>query len=131
VHQAPAYRVGLGEPVLQLVAAFAVMGAGLGAASVASTTAGMADVRPAERGVGAGLLNSTAQLGQALGLAVITPLVASAAPMLGYSLGFTAAALVGVVGALAALTLRGRPRPDDKPAGGVPVPTATEEMGLR
>jgi len=101
---------GQGVPVLRLLTAFAVMGAGLGGASVASTTAGTAEVRSAERGVGAGLLNSTAQLGQALGLAAITPVVASAAPMTGYRLGFVLAAVVAVVGVVAAaMTVSGRP----------------------
>jgi MFS family permease len=96
---------GEGLPAVSLVGAFAVMGLGLGAASVASTTAGMAEVTGSERGVAAGLLNSTAQLGTALGLAVTSPLVASAAPMTGYRLGFGAAALIAVAGAVSALTV--------------------------
>jgi MFS family permease len=112
---------GQGVPVLRLLTAFAVMGAGLGCASVASTTAGTAAVRSTERGVGAGLLNSTAQLGQALGLAAITPVVASAAPMTGYRLGFVLAAGVAVVGAVAAaVTVSGRP------ASASPTPEPTD-----
>lgn len=98
-----------GVPVLLLLVAFSVSGVGLGAASVASTTAGTISVAEGDRGVAAGLLSSTAQLGQALGLAAITPLVASAAPMTGYRLGFVAAAVVGVVGLLVALGYRHRP----------------------
>jgi MFS family permease len=94
-----------GLPVISLVAAFAVMGLGLGAASVASTTAGSAEVTGSERGIAAGLLNSTAQLGTAVGLAVTSPLVASTAPMTGYRLGFGAAALIAVAGAIGALTV--------------------------
>jgi MFS family permease len=98
-----------GVPVLRLLSAFALMGAGLGTASLASTTAGLAEVRSTERGVAAGLLNSTAQLGQALGMAAIVPLVASAPGMAGYTLGFVAAAAVGVAGGLAgALTTKVR-----------------------
>jgi MFS family permease len=97
-----------GLPILTLVIAFAAMGLGLGAASVASTTAGTADVPGGEQGVAAGLLNSTAQLGTALGLAVTSPLVASAAPMVGYRWGFFAAVIIGLAGALASLTVRPR-----------------------
>jgi MFS family permease len=99
---------GHGMPAGTLAGAFAVMGLGLGAASVASTAAGTADVPEPDRGVAAGLVNSSAQLGTALGLAVTGPLVASAAPMLGYRLGFGTAALIAVAGAVAA---RARPRP--------------------
>jgi MFS family permease len=95
-----------GLPILTLVIAFAAMGLGLGAASVASTTAGTADVPSGEQGVAAGLLNSTAQLGTALGLAVTSPLVASAAPMVGYRRGFFAAVIIGLAGALGSLTVR-------------------------
>ena len=86
------------------------MGAGLGAASVASTAAGTADVDERDRGVAAGLLTSTAQLGTALGLAVTTPVVAAAAPMTGYRLGFATAALIAVAGLLAARTVPRSPR---------------------
>jgi MFS family permease len=97
-----------GVPIATLVIAFAAMGLGLGTASVASTSAGTAEVPSGEQGVAAGLLNSTAQLGTALGLAVTSPLVASAAPMAGYRRGFVAAAVIGLVGALSSLTVRRR-----------------------
>ena len=76
-----------------------------------------------ERGVAAGLLNATAQLGSALGLAVTVPLVASAAPMTGYRLGFAAAAAIAVAGVLATLTVtrvrdRGSLRPWSPDSGG-------------
>ena len=64
-------------------------------------------------GVAAGLLTSTAQLGTALGLAVTTPVVAAAAPMTGYRLGFGVAALIGVAGLLAA---RAVPRSSRRPS---------------
>jgi MFS family permease len=112
---------GDGLPIGILTASFVVMGAGLGAASVASTTAGTAAVPPGEQGVAAGLLASTAQLGTAVGLAVTTPLVASAAPMGGYRLGFATAGLVGVAGALAALSVPRRlPPPSPVPEAAAP-----------
>jgi MFS family permease len=97
---------GQGLPILTLSMSFALMGSGLGAASVASTTAGTADVPNVEQGVAAGLLNSTAQLGTAVGLAVTSPLVASAAAMAGYRRGFVAAAIIGVAGAISSFTVR-------------------------
>lgn len=102
---------GRGVPVGTLLGSFVLMGAGLGAASVASTAAGSAGVDERDRGVAAGLLTSTAQLGTALGVAVTTPLVAAAAPMTGYRLGFGAAALIAVAGLLAAFTVPRAPRP--------------------
>ena len=113
-----------GLPVGTMVTSFAVMGAGLGVASVASTAAGTARVPAADQGIAAGLLNSTAQLGTALGLAMVVPLVASSAPMLGYRLGFATSAAIALAGALCALTVRGlagrdrrRPEPASEPAG--------------
>ncbi len=94
-----------GLPAATMIASFGVMGLGLGVASVSSTAAGTARVPAGDRGVAAGLLNSTAQLGTALGLAAIVPLVASAAPMLGYRLGFAAAALVALAGAACSATV--------------------------
>ena len=99
-----------GVPVGLLLGAFTLMGAGLGAASVASTAAGTAGTDECDRGVAAGLLTSTAQLGTALGIAVTTPVVAAAAPMTGYRLGFATAALIGVAGLLAAFTVPRRSR---------------------
>jgi len=90
---------------LLLISSFTVMGLGLGVASVASTTAGLAAVSDGERGVASGLLNSTAQLGTALGLALAAPLVASAAPMTGYRLGFVAAASIGLLGLASVATV--------------------------
>lgn len=46
---------------ITLLGAFSLMGFGLGVASVSSTTAGTVAVAAGERGVAAGLLNSTAQ----------------------------------------------------------------------
>ena len=107
-------------PIMTLIAAFVVMGLGLGAASVASTTAGTAAVVAHERGVAAGLLNSTAQLGTALGLAVTSPLVASAAPMTGYRLAFMAAAAIAVLGAASSLTVPRRASPEGRVSGPQP-----------
>jgi MFS family permease len=78
------------------------MGAGLGAAAVASTHTGTEAVEPARQGVAAGVLNSSAQLGAALGLAVLTPLATTPEH---YYVGFLGAALLAVAGMCASRLL--------------------------
>ena len=63
-----------GLPVAQLLSAFVLIGAGLGIASVASTQTGTDAAEPAFRGVASGLLNSAAQVGTAVGVALLVPL---------------------------------------------------------
>lgn len=117
-----------GLPVLRLLAAFAVMGLGLGVASVASTAVGTAAAPSADRGVTGGVLNSAAQLGTALGLALLVPLAGRGDDVLaGLRLGWVGAAVLAAVGLLAAATLprqeaevtgpRRRDRPAPSPAG--------------
>jgi MFS family permease len=89
-----------GTPVAQLLAAFAVTGTGLGAASVASTHAGTEAAAPEHQGVASGALNSSAQLGTALGLAVLAPVAAAPG---GYRAGFAGAGVVALVGTAASL----------------------------
>jgi MFS family permease len=81
-----------GVPVAQLVAGFAVLGAGLGVASVTSTHAGTEAAVAEHHGVASGALNSSAQLGTALGLALLTPFAAH------YRLGFLGAGTVALAG---------------------------------
>ena len=86
------------------------MGFGLGIASVASTTVGTSAAPPTERGVASGLLNSAAQIGTAVGLAVIVPLTSPDAEEPGQMLdgmrpGFIGAALIAVLGMAAAWML--------------------------
>ena len=59
-----------GLPVVQLLSAFVLIGAGLGIASVASTQTGTDAADPAYRGVASGVLNSAAQVGTAVGVAL-------------------------------------------------------------
>jgi hypothetical protein len=101
-----------GATVSALLAAFAVMGAGLGLASVASTSAGTEAIDARHQGVASGLLNTSAQVGTTLGLAVIVPLAAAQAD---YRLGFALAAACAVSAAVALSVRRaawsGSPRP--------------------
>ncbi len=56
-----------------LLPSFVLMGAGLGCASVASTTSGTSAAEDEKQGLVSGLLNAAAQVGTALGLAVLIP----------------------------------------------------------
>ena len=86
-----------------LLGAFAAMGAGLGAASMASTHSGSEAAEPAYQGVSAGVLNSSAQVGTSFGLALVAPaadhrtgfVIATALTLI----GFAGAALVPRAGA--------------------------------
>ncbi|MFG1814575.1 MFS transporter [Kribbella sp. NPDC049174] len=73
-----------GIPLALLLTAFTVMGLSLGLASVSSTTAGTAEVVDGERGVAAGVLTSSAQLGTTLGLALCASVTAAEDSMTGY-----------------------------------------------
>ena len=94
-----------GLPVIQLLAAFALMGAGLGAASVASTETGTTAADPAYRGVASGVLNSAAQVGTAVGVALLLPLAAAIGfgTMTGYRIGWIGVAAIALAGAFASL----------------------------
>ena len=93
-----------------LLTSFALMGTGLGLASVASTTAGTSAVVEDDRGVASGVLASAAQLGTALGLAVLVPMAAGDH----LRVGFLGAVAVALLGALAATLL---PRRDHYATG--------------
>jgi MFS family permease len=94
-----------GLPIIQLIGAFAVMGAGLGIASVASTQTGTEAADPAYRGVASGVLNSAAQVGTAVGVALLLPLAATIGldTMTGYRIGFIGAGAIALAGGLASL----------------------------
>jgi MFS family permease len=77
--------------------AFVLMGGGLGVAAVASTASGTAALGEDDQGVAAGVLNAAAQVGTALGLAVVATIAAAT----GYRAGFAAAAAIAVVAGLA------------------------------
>src|SRR4051794_7378262 len=92
-----ALAVGAVASTPALLASFAVMGGGLGVASVASTAAGTRAAGEERPGLGSGLLNTAAQLGTALGLAL---LVAPAAAM-GFAAGWAGAAALAALAATA------------------------------
>jgi MFS family permease len=99
-----------GLPTVRLLLSFTVMGVGLAIASVASTTVGTIAAAPAERGLVSGLLNSAAQIGTAVGLAVIVPLAARPGSdpevmLSGMRWGFLGAGLIAGLGLAAGLLL--------------------------
>jgi MFS family permease len=96
----------------------ALSGLALGCSAVASTTHGTSAVREDERGLASGLLNSCAQVGTALGLAVLFAVAAGRADAVaagaepgaealvaGYRRAFFVGAGVAALGAAAALWL--------------------------
>jgi EmrB/QacA subfamily drug resistance transporter len=107
-----------------------IFGAGLGAAFVASQIAALAGVRDEESGLAAGLVDSSFNIGGALGIAILsTVAVAGTDEALartggdaqlqaiteGYQDAFAVALGFAVVGLLIALTLLGRRKPTAEP----------------
>jgi EmrB/QacA subfamily drug resistance transporter len=102
--------------VAYVLAGAALSGLGLGFASVASTARGTSSVEGGKRGLASGLMNTSAQVGTALGLAILLTLAATRTAALsdgaessaealvaGYRLAFLAAAGVASLGVAAAL----------------------------
>lgn len=101
-----------------VLAGAALSGLGLGCASVASTARGTSAVVEGKRGLASGFMNTSAQVGTALGLAVLLTLAAAHTSSLsgasepgaealvaGYRLSFFLAAGVASLGVVAALSL--------------------------
>jgi EmrB/QacA subfamily drug resistance transporter len=100
-----------------VVSGAALSGFALGCSAVASTTRGISAVGAGERGLASGLLNSSAQVGTALGVAILFTIAAartgalsgveptSQALVEGYRLAFFVGAALAVAGALGALLL--------------------------
>jgi MFS family permease len=88
-----------GAAPVAFLPAFVAMGASLGCASVASTAAGTAAAGAAREGVASALLNAAAQVGTALGIAVLVSVAAAA----GQGAAFASAAAIALAGAATAL----------------------------
>src|SRR5215217_3291111 len=99
-----------------VLAGAALSGLGLGCASVASTARGTSAVEEGKRGLASGFMNTSAQVGTALGLAALLTLAATRTAVLsdraefaaealvaGYRLAFLVAAGVASLGMVAAL----------------------------
>ncbi len=98
-----------------LVSGLVVSGAALGCASVASTAGGLSTIEENRKGVASGVLNATANIGTALGIALIpalgavwigaSSLAGTDAPASTLTGGFQAAFVVAAVVAVAAIPL--------------------------
>jgi EmrB/QacA subfamily drug resistance transporter len=103
-----------GSYLTDLLPGLVVMSIGLGAVFVTVTTAANAGVPADEAGLAAGLLNTSLQLGSALGLAIFSAIATArtdhvladgAAPAHALTAGFGAAVLAGSIALLAATTI--------------------------
>jgi predicted MFS family arabinose efflux permease len=87
-------------------------GLGLGLSFVPMTIAATADVPIHQAGLASGLINTTRQIGGAVGLAVMATIAAGASsPTAGYDRAFWISAAAMVIGATLALALPGKPKP--------------------
>ena len=107
-----------------LLPALVVMGAGLGVASVASTRAGVGDEA---QGVASGVLNTAAQLGTAIGLAV---LVAPAAA-LGFRWGWLGCAAIALSSSVATLKAAGSSPTCGSASGSAYTPKHTRSRSVK
>ncbi|MER7754981.1 MFS transporter [Kitasatospora sp. NPDC097643] len=99
---------------VDLLGPLLLIGSGLGLMLMSATTAATAAVPPAEAGLASGLLNTSRQLGGALGLALlgaiaqsVTGAAAGAALLPGSHAALLTAAALSLLGALASLLLPG------------------------
>jgi MFS family permease len=118
--------------LLHLIPAFVLMGTGLGCASVASTASGTAAADGNMQGLASGLLNSAAQIGTVLGLAILIPLSAArtetlaktipndAALVEGFRLAFLGAVIIAACGMVIATLLTGRKQREIDPSADAP-----------
>ena len=115
-----------GSFLVDVLPASLVAALGMSLAFIPSLGTALSSARPEEGGLAAGIVNTSYQVGSALGLAAMTAVAASYgagqvgnAPALtdGYSAAFIGAGVIAAAGALlAAFTLRTAPRHDTAPA---------------
>jgi MFS family permease len=107
-----------GTYVADLLPGFLLIGVGLGFSFVPISIAALAGIEPTEAGLASGLINTSQQIGGALGIAALSTIAASRtthalaggsthadALVAGFHAAFLAAAAVSIVGIVAALLL--------------------------
>jgi len=107
-----------GSYVTDLLPGFLLIGVGIGFSFVPITIAALAGVEPAEAGLASGLINTSQQIGGALGIAALSTIATSrtdeavsagtavpSALVDGFTNAFVAGAIIAGIGILAALTL--------------------------
>jgi len=113
-----------GHYVTDLLPSFVLIGLGLGVSFVAVTIAGLAGVAGADAGIASGLVNTSRQIGGAIGLAVVSTIAATYtsgrlsggaagidALTHGFRVSFAVLAALGLVGAMLAGALLRIPQP--------------------
>ena len=106
---------------LVLLPALVLLGLGLGIAQVGTTIAGMKLIGPASRGMASGLLNTSVQIGTAIGLAILVSISTARTSMLaggataspealvgGFRWAFYAGIVFAIIGTLMALLIQRR-----------------------
>jgi EmrB/QacA subfamily drug resistance transporter len=115
-----------GTFVIDILPATILIGLGAGLSTPALMTLAMHDVQPSDAGLASGLVNTTVQVGGAIGLAVLATLAsertgASQAPQAlldGYQLAFLiGAAMLGLATLVALVLLRTKREPQEKWSG--------------
>jgi MFS family permease len=107
-----------GSYVRDLLPGFLILGVGIGFSFVPISIAALAGVKPAEAGLASGLINTSQQIGGALGIAALSTIATShttdslttgaALPVAlvdGFHAAFVVGAIVAAVGIIASLTL--------------------------
>ncbi len=126
-----------GDFAIDVLGPSLVAAAGMALAFIPSLGTAISSARPDEGGLAAGIVNTSYQVGSALGLAAMTAVAAAygasqlgqpAALTHGFSAAFLGAAGIATAGALVALTTLRRPAPAAPAAGQDPAPSqpATE-----
>jgi EmrB/QacA subfamily drug resistance transporter len=118
-----------GSYAADLLPGFLLIGFGIGFAFVPISIAALAGVRPAEAGLASGLINTSQQIGGALGIAALSTIAISRtdhavasgstlpdALVHGFNGAFTAGAVIAGIGIAAALTLIRRDELNQMPA---------------
>jgi len=129
-----------GNYLTDVLPALLLMALGGGWALVSVTMAALAKVEESAAGLASGLLNSSGQLGGAVGVAVLAAiatnrgadaLASGATPLTaqveGFRLAFLIAAAISLAGALVAALALERLKPGGPPLPATPAPTETEE----
>jgi len=127
-----------GSYVKDLLPGFLIIGVGIGFSFVPISIAALAGIQPAEAGLASGLINTSQQIGGALGIAALSTIATSqtkdslltgtvlpSALVDGFSSAFLVGAIFAAVGLLAALTLVRRDE-----LGTEPVPPVVGEPVL-
>ena len=110
-----------------LLSALVVMGAGLGVASVASTASGAGGAAEDGQGLASGLLNTAAQLGTAIGLAVLVPPAAA----LGFAWGWAGCAAIALSSSVATLRAAGSSPTCGSASGSAYAPKHTRSRSVK